>query len=836
LAVAIAGLTISFQVQNLHRDVLATHAVLDQGLTDIDQISDQVSPLFQPGHEATAEEQKQLAAFLTSLDSTSDPGRVLADMSTQLPRETQDVQQAVGEMLRTLKAPPESGRQDQLLSTSAARLELSLTTLRSGVNRLDTADLGRLSESHQARVTEIILGAGALLLIALTLIYGIRLHRQMRKDEQARFAVEAELAAERRALEERVLERTQVLEAESRVMQRSERLNRGRNRVLEMLARNEPSLNMLKALVDTVAEFRSTWLCAIHVLDGGWLKLMASSGIKDKLAHHLRSISVDFTDAPESAALAAGRLWLVEELSQEHKPWPELLLANSLQSVWSAPFFAPGSTPLGTLTVYTLLKQEPSPADIEVMEMACQMAALVLERRRLQSQLIEHAYHDSLTGLPNRRLGEDRLSNATKRAARASHRAAVLWIDLNKFKQVNDLYGHSIGDAVLQLTAKRLAGRLRASDTLARMGGDEFMVILEEISDRHAAERTAIDLLDVVAGPMQIDDLDISISASIGVSLYPDDGTTVDTLAQHADRAMYAAKFGSCGVLSFSPDMDREPAERRELESELSHALENDGFSIAYQPQCLPDGTLVGFEALLRFNSPRLGNIPPAQFIPIAEESGLIVPIGEWVLREVCRQSKKWREANHAMVPIAVNISAIEFDREDFADTVARILEETGQTPSTLVLELTESIVMHDTSESTRQMNRLKKLGVRIAIDDFGTGYSSLSYLHRLPIDLLKIDRSFIENLTAPEGTRPIVEAVLSMAHSLGYSVVAEGVETTEQLSSLKKNSCDIIQGYLFSRPVKPDAAAGFLISGKLHEIIPFSPHSRPELVLAARE
>jgi diguanylate cyclase (GGDEF)-like protein len=835
LAVAIAGLTISFHMQSVHREVLERHAILDRRLQNIDQIADQFSPLFQAGHQATAEELQQLATFLGSLDATSEPGRVLPDLAPELPTETKSVQQAIGELDRALKAQPGGERGQPSLSAPAAHLELALTTLRSGVDQLDQANLERLNESGQARFWEVVLAGGALLLIVLTLIYGIQLHRQIRREELARYGVEAELAAERQALEERVSERTQALEAEARVMRRSERLNRGRNRVLEMLARNEPSLNMLKALVDTVAEFRSTWLCAIHVLDGGWLKLMASSGIKDKLAHHLRSISIDFTDAPESAALAAGHLRLIGDLSEQHKPWPELLRANSLQSVWSAPFLAPGSTPLGTLTVYALLKQEPSPADIEVMEMACQMAALVLERRRLQSQLIEHAYHDSLTGLPNRRLGEDRLSNATKRAARASHRAAVLWIDLNRFKQVNDLYGHPIGDAVLQQTAKRLASRLRASDTLARMGGDEFMVILEEIKDRHTAEQTAIDLLDVVAAPMQIDDLEIAISASIGVSLYPDDGNTVDSLAQHADRAMYAAKFGGCGVLSFSPDMDREPAERRELESELSLALENGGFSVAYQPQCLPDGTLVGFEALLRFNSPRLGNIPPAQFIPIAEETGLIVPIGEWVLREVCRQSKKWRDANHTMVPIAVNISAIEFDREDFADSVARILAETGQTPAMLVLELTESIVMHDTSESTRQMNRLKQLGVRIAIDDFGTGYSSLSYLHRLPIDLLKIDRSFIETLTEPEGTRPIVEAVLSMAHSLGYCVVAEGVETTEQLSSLKKNSCDIIQGYLFSRPVKPDAAAGFLVSGKLEEILPFAPPPALEPVFAAK-
>jgi diguanylate cyclase (GGDEF)-like protein len=418
--------------------------------------------------------------------------------------------------------------------------------------------------------------------------------------------------------------------------------------------------------------------------------------------------------------------------------------------------------------------------------------------------------------LPNRRLARDRIANSIKRAARTGQGMAVLWIDLDRFKQINDQYGHPVGDAVLQQVSERLSGRLRSSDTLARMGGDEFMALIEGSSTRRAAEDVAIDLLEVLAQPMQIDELELGISASIGIAIYPEDGSTGDCLAQHADQAMYAAKFGCCGVRAFSPEMDREPAERRELEAELSYALENGGFTLAYQPQCLPNGDLMGFEALLRFQSPRLGNVPPSDFIPITEETQLIVPLGAWVLREVCRQSQAWKLDGHPPAPIAVNISALQFAQDDFADTVAAILSETGAPGAALVLELTESIVMKNFTESARQMERLKRLGVRIAIDDFGTGYSSLSYLHRLPIDVLKIDRSFIENLNQPEGTDSIVEAVLSMAHTLGLRVVAEGVETAQQLDTLHQRGCDLIQGYFFSKPVPAEAAAGILQSGRL--------------------
>jgi len=770
----------------------------------------------------SVEERQQADRLYAELNPESGSPHLFVDAATELPIETAGLQQAVrvfalargnvGKAQVARRKPiPAAG-----LSLATAGLWSSVDALRSGADRLEDENFHIFAAPQQARGLVLALGVLNGLLILISLGYALQLYHRLRKEELARHSVESELAAERSALERRVQVRTAALEAEAQERQRAERLNRGRNRTLELLARNESTGNTLQALANTVAEYRSTWICVFHSVEGNLLRLIASSGINDKLMPHFRRISTDFAGAPESVALALGRPHVILDLGQERKPWSELLRANGLLSVWSSPFFAPKAGALGTLTVYTLLKWEPSVADIEMLEMACHMAALVLERSSLHAQLIDHAYHDSLTGLPNRRLGRDRLSTATARAARAGNQMAVLWIDLDRFKQVNDQYGHPVGDAVLQQAAQRLSGRLRSSDLLARMGGDEFMAILEAVWGPDDAESTANDLLEILARPMQIGELQLTITASIGISLYPQDGKTVDNLAQHADQAMYAAKFACCGVLSFSPDMDREPAERRELEAELSHALQSGGFTLAYQPLCLPDGVLRGFEALLRFTSPRLGNVPPTQFIPIAEEAQLIIPIGEWVLREACRQLQEWQVAGYPSASIAVNISALQFARDDFADTVAEILSETGQTGTKLVLELTESIVMHDFAESSRQMKRLNRLGVRIAIDDFGTGYSSLSYLHRLPIDVLKIDRSFIETLNEPEGTRPIVEAVLSMAHTLGLRVVAEGVETAEQLATLSHLGCDIIQGYFFSRPVKPAAAAAILQSGRV--------------------
>ena len=306
------------------------------------------------------------------------------------------------------------------------------------------------------------------------------------------------------------------------------------------------------------------------------------------------------------------------------------------------------------------------------------------------------------------------------------------------------------------------------------------------------------------------------MTASIGVAAYPGDGDSADVLEQRADLAMHDAKFGGLGLSTFRPVLIEGHAERALLEAGMRRGLEEGAFSLVYQPQCFPSGKLVALEALLRFNHPQLGSVPPARLIPIAEETQLILPIGRWVLKEVCRQLRAWQHAGFEVVSVAVNISAIQFARNDFSDEVAEILAEAGVPPSLLELELTESLVMRDYAESIRQMRNLKDLGVRIAIDDFGTGYSSLSYLHRLPIDTLKIDRSFVEMITEPEGTRPIVDAVISMAQAFGLRVVGEGVETVGQMEALCHGGCDMIQGNLFSRPVSAEQTLPFLRYGQV--------------------
>ncbi len=337
------------------------------------------------------------------------------------------------------------------------------------------------------------------------------------------------------------------------------------------------------------------------------------------------------------------------------------------------------------------------------------------------------------------------------------------------------------------------------------------MIILEGIQGRETAEEISAQLQRVIADPLLIGTIKLSLTASIGISIYPADGETAENLKQNADHAMYQAKFNRASTYFYSPAMSAEALQLRELKEELVRALNENGYEIDYQPQVDPNGSIVAFEALLRFRHPRLGTVPPSKFIPIAEEMRLIVPLGSWVLRHVCQQSMEWQRMGYKCVPIAVNISALQLVRKDFAESVAEILAETGLNPALLELELTESVIMKDFSESVRQMARLHQIGVRIAIDDFGTGYSSLNCLHQLPIDVLKIDRSFIEKLTHVGDALPIVKAVISMGHMLGLRVVGEGVETSEQLDALRKSGCDVIQGYFFSHPLRPDKAIAFL-------------------------
>ena len=815
LVAVVLGLGLTYHLRQVNADFLDRYEYLDRTRIRITQISDRLQDLQQQIQQSPANA-KQGAIAQDVLIDLMGLSASLTDSPVELSGQVAAVNQTVAELKNgalAVRVGKAGGSAPDLIAR-IAKAEWSLNTLRQGVDALDSANIAQVRENRLISYWKNGFEIFACVLIVCSFVFAIRLHRRTRHEELARFKMEQEMAAERRDMERRIQTRTMALEDEIGERKRVERLSRGRNRILEMVASNEPVVEILQVLAMTIAEFSSTWACAVHIMNAGSLDLVASSGLNPRILQKIRTISMGFSGAPESVAISCGRAHLIVDLGQEHKTWSELLRAHGLQSAWSAPFIAADGIALGTLTVYTLLKWNPSEADIEMLESARNMAAMVVERSRFQTQLLEHAYQDSLTGLPNRRTGRDRLESATARAERAGSRIAVLWIDLNRFKHINDQYGHPVGDAVLQHVAERLSSRLRASDTVARMGGDEFMALIEGVAGSAEAEALSADLLHLLAQPMKIGGQDLTVTASIGICIYPDDAKTVDSLAKRADKAMYAAKFDHCGVLSFSPEMDKESSQRAQLEDELSRALESNAFSLVYQPICQRDGVLQGFEALLRFHSPKLGSVSPAHFIPIVEEMQLIVPIGEWVLRETCLQIGKWREDGHDSVSVSVNISPVQFARHDFADTVEAILAETGQQGTSLVLELTEGSVMHDFTESSCQMKRLKDLGVRIAIDDFGTGYSSLSYLHRLPIDVLKIDRSFIEKLEEPDGTRPIVEAVLSMARTLGLSVVAEGVETLPQLNLLIESNCDLVQGYYFSRPIGTEVAASFLKSG----------------------
>jgi diguanylate cyclase (GGDEF)-like protein len=410
-----------------------------------------------------------------------------------------------------------------------------------------------------------------------------------------------------------------------------------------------------------------------------------------------------------------------------------------------------------------------------------------------------------LTGLPNRRLFADRLAHTLALATRKAQKVGLLYIDLDGFKLVNDTFGHAIGDILLIQVASRLKSRVREADTLARIGGDEFTVALSDVGLRSDAIRVASQILEVLAAPFMIEAHKISIGASIGISLFPQDSADPALLFQQADSAMYAAKrSGKNSVSCYTPELGSSLCERMNLESQLRGAVGRGEITIHYQPEFdLTDGgtRLVRFEALARWTHPTLGSIPPVKFIPVAEESGVIVALGSYILEQACRDAVGWQALTNSPVQVAVNVSGIQFARKNFVEEVVKTLERTRLSPSLLQLELTESVMLSDTERAIETLMQLRNLGISLAIDDFGTGYSSLSYLQRLPFNSLKIDRSFVEVLDGRPDARRMVDSLINLAHNLNMRVIAEGVEKSEQMELIRSLGGDEVQGYLLGRP-----------------------------------
>jgi diguanylate cyclase (GGDEF)-like protein/PAS domain S-box-containing protein len=436
--------------------------------------------------------------------------------------------------------------------------------------------------------------------------------------------------------------------------------------------------------------------------------------------------------------------------------------------------------------------------------------------RAMALQMAHSAQHDFLTGLPNRMLLNDRVSHAISLSPRHMKKVAVLFLDLDGFKHINDSLGHPIGDKLLQSVAERLVDCVRGSDTVSRQGGDEFVVLLSEIEQAEDAAISARRMLHAVAEAHSINKHDLHVTTSIGVSVYPDDGLDAETLIKNADTAMYQAKEnGRQSYQFFKSGMNVRAVERQSIEESLRRAVERQEFTLHYQPKInLRTGDITGAEALIRWTHPVRGLVPPSQFIPVAEDCGMILPIGIWVLQEACRQAKEWIDGGLPIRNIAVNISAMQFRNDHFLSDVFKILDETGLDPKCLELELTESVLIKRAETASSVLQTLRAKGIQIAVDDFGTGYSSLSYLTRFPIDALKIDQSFVRQISSVLVDTTIVTTVISMGRSLKLRVVAEGVETQAELEFLQAHNCEEAQGYYFSRPVPAQKFALLLETG----------------------
>lgn len=446
----------------------------------------------------------------------------------------------------------------------------------------------------------------------------------------------------------------------------------------------------------------------------------------------------------------------------------------------------------------------------------------ISERKTADERIHFMAHYDALTELPNRMLLHDRLLQAVISATRQKMKVAVLFLDLDRFKNINDTLGHSIGDLLLQSVAERLKGCIRKSDTVARLGGDEFIAVIPDLHEGAHAAKVAQKILDSLSTHFMIRDIELHTTVSIGISLFPDDGTANDELIANADVAMYRAKEnGKNNYQFFATTMNSRSYERLTMENKLRRALERQEFVLYYQPQVdMETGRIIGAEALVRWQHPEMGLVPPGMFIPIAEESGLIVPIGEWVLREACRQNMAWQQEGLPPITVAVNLSAVQFHQKNLAQMVSDVLALTGLEPCWLELEITESGIMQNSAAAVITLCSLKQMGLKLSIDDFGTGYSSLSYLKKFPLNKLKIDQSFVRDITTNQDDAAIVGAIIGMAKSLKLRVIAEGVETREQLNFLCLNDCFEMQGYYFSKPVPAAEFERVVFQGLLNDII----------------
>ncbi|RKP53382.1 EAL domain-containing protein [Pararobbsia silviterrae] len=584
------------------------------------------------------------------------------------------------------------------------------------------------------------------------------------------------------------------------------------NRVLEMIAAATPLAEVLDYLMRVLETQISGVVCAtlMRSEDGKSLRVIAAPSLPDPYWQAVLGTPIGADAGPSGRAIHTHAPVIIGNSANNETVRREMIRVHvgDCQGCWAMPIIAPSGDALASLTLYVQDARTPTPIEADALAMATRIAGIAIERRLAEDRIRHMASHDALTGLPNRTQLGMRLNRALRQRDETQRRVSIVFIDLDNFKLINDSLGHHSGDDLLKVVAARMTNCFNDPDTVVRLGGDEFVVVLFGDSGRPDAVTASIERVrDAILQPVELAGQTYQITCSMGIASYPDGGTDAETLLKNADIAMYRAKaLGRNNYQHYTAEMSARTHDRLQMQEQLRQALANHEFRLVYQPQVdLATETINGVEALVRWEHPMMGLVSPAQFIPLAEETGLIVPIGDWVLHEACKQNKAWQRAGMPPLTVSVNVSAHQFLHEEWVARVAHALEESGLDPRYLELELTESLIMRDLDAAVATMKELQRMGVRLSIDDFGTGYSSLSALKHFPIVRLKIDQSFVRGLPHDEDDSAIVTGIISLARRLNLDVIAEGVETVDQLDFLLDNDCHEIQGYLFSRPLPAD-------------------------------
>jgi diguanylate cyclase (GGDEF)-like protein/PAS domain S-box-containing protein len=586
-------------------------------------------------------------------------------------------------------------------------------------------------------------------------------------------------------------------------------LRDGHAQILEMIATSAPLGDVLEHLVLLIESQFKGIVCSVSLLDetGSSLRRGAAPSLPDAYAKAIDGLPIGPKAGSTGTAAYLRETVVVADIMTDPlwEDYRGLAAEYGLRSCWSTPILSHQGAVLGTFAVYSKEVREPTEAEALLVDLATHIAGIAIERKLAEDRIHFMATHDALTGLPNRTLLNDRLSQALLYAQRYDRWVTVLFVDLDNFKLINDSLGHNAGDELLKTVAKRMVGCIRATDTVVRIGGDEFVIVLsDQPKNADVVSKTVQKIQSAIGEPVRREGHDLRVTSSVGIANYPDDGVDADTLMANADAALYRAKeVGRDNFQFYTSEFNTKVQGKFLLQEELRNAVARSEFVLHYQPQVdLRTGRVFALEALVRWQHPKLGTVPPIKFIPMAEETGLIVPIGDWVLHEACRQNKAWQDAGLPLNSVCVNVSARQFREKNLVARVGGALKESGLDANYLELEVTESLIMQDVELAVATMRELRGLGVQLSIDDFGTGYSSLSALKTFPVTRLKIDKSFIDGLLADENDRAVADAVISLGQKLNLRVIAEGVETEAQAAFLRSINCDEMQGYLFSKPL----------------------------------